>query len=273
MRVTLWKPIPGYEGLYQVSENGEVLSARRATTRGGLLRRYPDGLGYLYVTLTREGAQKRFAVHRLVALSFIGPCPAGQEVRHLDGNSANPSLANLAYGTHTENMQDMVRHGTSSTGRKTHCPAGHPYDEANTRIYDGRRWCRQCVRDRSGYKGNPLPGDRTHCPQGHPYDEENTYRANGKRQCRTCKQERLQSRTAGPCSVDGCGKPEMARGWCTMHYARWRKHGDPLHATVREIPACSEDECDRVSMARGLCLVHYKRKWKAGELPPLTASV
>lgn len=192
--MTQWLPVPGYERLYQVSDDGQVLSAPRPRTRGGLLKQFDDGHGYPHVTLTRNGIQRRFGVHQLVALAFIGPCPEGREVRHLDGNPANRNASNLAYGTHGENMRDMILHGTSSTARKTHCPAGHPYDEANTRIYDGRRWCRACARERSGYKGTPLPGDRTHCPKGHPYDEVNTYKdPSGRRQCRTCRRERQQA--------------------------------------------------------------------------------
>lgn len=192
--MTEWLPVPGYEGLYQVSDDGQVLSAPRATTRGGLLKYVYDSHGYPGVTLTRDGIQKRFGVHRLVALAFIGPRPDGLEIRHLDGNVANPAASNLAYGTHGENMTDKARHGTDHNLAKTHCPAGHPYDEANTALYEGRRFCRTCARERSGYKGNPLPGDRTHCPHGHLYDEANTYvDKTNRRHCRACKRER-QSR-------------------------------------------------------------------------------
>lgn len=178
----------GYEGLYRVSDEGQIWSAPRATTRGGLLKLYPDKRGYPWVTLTRDGAQKRRSVHQLVAEAFIGPRPDGLEVRHKDGDHRNARANNLEYGTHAENMQDMVRHGTGASINKTHCPKGHEYTEANTRVYDGRRWCRQCDRDYHNYKGNPLPGDRTHCPKGHPYDEANTYvDKTGRRHCRTCR--------------------------------------------------------------------------------------
>lgn len=191
--MTEWLPVPGYEGLYKVSDEGDVWSAPRPRARGGLLKQFGDGHGYPAVTLTMNGVQKRFGVHQLVALAFIGPCPPGQEVRHLDGNPANRSASNLVYGTHGENMHDVIRHGTSATARKTHCPAGHPYDEVNTYVHDGRRWCRACARVRYGYQGNPLPRDRTHCPHGHPYDDVNTYvDPTGRRQCRECRRERRE---------------------------------------------------------------------------------
>jgi hypothetical protein len=267
--VTQWLPVPGYEGLYQVSDDGQVLSAPRPRARGGLLKQFDDGHGYPHVTLTRGGRQKRFGVHQLVALAFIGPRPPGQEVRHLDGNSANPAVSNLAYGTHVENLLDKRRHGTDHNAKKTHCPAGHPYDEANTFVFRGSRYCRACAREQHGYKGNPLPGDRTHCPQGHPYDEVNTYKGPaGRRQCRTCRRERQQRAKDGTeaCAIDGCEKAVMARGWCTTHYARWSKHGDPLYEVTREPVICSEEECGTVAIAQGLCRKHYSRKRRAGEL-------
>jgi hypothetical protein len=59
-------------------------------------------------------------VHRLVLRAYVGPCPDGQEVRHLDGNPANNSVANLAYGTRSENIADMHGHGTARVGEKHH---------------------------------------------------------------------------------------------------------------------------------------------------------
>lgn len=148
--------------------------------------------GYPYVTLTKQGKQKAHGVHQLIALAFIGPRPDGQEVLHSDGDPLNCTLGNLSYGTHGENMHDRIRHGRDHNVIKTHCPAGHPYDETNTRVYRGSRFCRECMRHfRGNYKGNPVSEDRTHCPQGHAYDEENTYRHNGRRHCRSCKKERM----------------------------------------------------------------------------------
>ena len=93
--------------------------------------------------------------HRLVMFAFVGPCPPGQEVRHLDGDKLNPSLDNLVYGTRSENMRDMVRHGAHACFRlKPTCKYGHPFDEANTtyatRKRDGkrRRECRICHANR-----------------------------------------------------------------------------------------------------------------------------
>lgn len=59
---------------------------------------------------------KTFNVHRLIAMAFIGVCPEGMEVRHLDGDSCNNKAENLSYGTRLENHSDKIRHGTSGKG-------------------------------------------------------------------------------------------------------------------------------------------------------------
>jgi hypothetical protein len=71
------------------------------------------GDGYPQVNLRGgRGIHKSITVHRLVATAFLGPRPAGLEVRHLNGDPTDCRLANLAYGTPAENGQDRVRHGT-----------------------------------------------------------------------------------------------------------------------------------------------------------------
>jgi hypothetical protein len=96
-------------------------------------------------------------VHRLVLAAFVGPCPEGMEVRHLDGNPANTRLANLRYGTHSENELDKVRHGTHHEARKTHCNRGHEYTQDNTRRRrdTGSRECLTCARWRDAKRYNP----------------------------------------------------------------------------------------------------------------------
>lgn len=145
-----WLPVPGFEGIHEVSELGQV--RRIASGKGqlgiGSVNGRVDRSGYQQVNLRRPGTSKWIRVHRLVAAVFIGPCPPDQEVRHLDGDRLNNALPNLAYGTRSENMRDMVRHGRNSAA-KTHCPAGHPYDESNTLHRDGKRFCLACRVERN----------------------------------------------------------------------------------------------------------------------------
>ena len=102
--------------------------------------------GYLTVELWRDGKSKTVGVHQLVALAFLGPRPEKQEVRHLDGNPLNNHLTNLAHGTRRQQRLDDVRNGNHNQAKKTHCPQGHPYDAINTKLYQGRRYCRACKR-------------------------------------------------------------------------------------------------------------------------------
>lgn len=143
-----WALIPGTRGLYAVSSFGRVYSTPRERTKGGLMAWVPDNYGYPRVNVTIGGRNRKMRVHLLVARAFLGPTPDGMEVRHLDGNASNPALSNLAYGTHQENGMDTVRHGANCQANKTHCPRNHPYDEANTLVSAGRRYCRMCRRER-----------------------------------------------------------------------------------------------------------------------------
>jgi HNH endonuclease/NUMOD4 motif len=120
-----FRDIPGYEGFYQISDEGNVISLVRLTpdaiARG--VRKAKQSLafgknrqGRLQVTLCKEGFTKRFQVHTLVLLTFVGPCPEGMECRHLDGNHLNNRLGNLEWATHEVNMRDKQRHGTEVRG-------------------------------------------------------------------------------------------------------------------------------------------------------------
>jgi hypothetical protein len=145
-----WRPIPGFDG-YEASSLGRIRSFRRRTTPRVLKPSPTGGYGYLAVCLrdsTSARGERTRSVHGLVAAAFYGPRPDGLEVRHLNGNGLDNRIANLEYATHVENIRDKARHGTDHNASKTHCPAGHAYDQANTRIRaDGRRRvCRACHR-------------------------------------------------------------------------------------------------------------------------------
>lgn len=114
-----WRDIPGYEGRYQASNLGRIRSLDRRVpcahgatrlTKGRVLRAAGSKYNpHLMVVLGhgRNGS----AVHQLVASAFLGPQPKGWDVRHLDGNPLNNHVSNLAYGTRTENILDVLRIG------------------------------------------------------------------------------------------------------------------------------------------------------------------
>lgn len=75
------------------------------------LKQRLGGYGKRYLTVDFISPKKQFLVHRLVLLSFIGPCPKGEEGCHYDGNPLNNELKNLRWDTSKANSLDMVRHG------------------------------------------------------------------------------------------------------------------------------------------------------------------
>ena len=149
-----WLPVVGFEGFYEVSDLGRVRSLPRwRVPQARILKpiHFNNNRAYHCVTLCVHGREHRRQVHVLVALAFLGPKPEGMEVRHLDGNPHNCSAGNLTWGTRSENMRDMVRHGTNLNAAKTHCKHGHEFTPENTVIIttdSGRpgRMCLTCKR-------------------------------------------------------------------------------------------------------------------------------
>ena len=97
----IWKPVPGYEGLYWVSDLGRVKSLKHGKER--ILRPAKNSRGYLQVVLCKDGKVKRLYVHRLVWIAFNGPIPEGYEVNHISEDKTDCRLANLNLMTHKEN--------------------------------------------------------------------------------------------------------------------------------------------------------------------------
>lgn len=93
-----WKPINGYEGLYEVSDLGNVRSlnlGNRGFTRNLYLKPHKDG--YRQVELFRNGQKRMLTVHRLVAQAFL-PNPNGyDQVNHIDFDRSNNDVSNLEW--------------------------------------------------------------------------------------------------------------------------------------------------------------------------------
>ncbi|QIG57716.1 HNH endonuclease [Arthrobacter phage Sarge] len=146
-----WRAIPGYEGHYEVSDDGQIrslprLNARNQPIGGHILKPNVETDGYQRVDLFMRGARSHVAVHRMVMLAFEGPCPEGQEVLHGDGNRVHNRLPNLSYGTRSENALDTIRHGMNVNAAKTHCKRGHEFTADNTHLnVNGSRECRRCT--------------------------------------------------------------------------------------------------------------------------------
>lgn len=115
-----WRWIPGWEGLYQVSDTGLVQSVTRVvkgrygpTRYQGRVLRPTYSTGYARVNLaeTGRGRREQHYVHDLVLLVFRGPKPIGLEVCHGSGGSSDNGLDNLRYDTRSENAKDRKRFG------------------------------------------------------------------------------------------------------------------------------------------------------------------
>ena len=96
----IWRDIPGYGGLYRISNTGKIKSVRM----GKILRPGTDGSGYLIVQLSKDKVQKGYKVHRLVYSSFFGEILPGKEINHKDFNKSNNYLTNLELCSRQENM-------------------------------------------------------------------------------------------------------------------------------------------------------------------------
>ncbi len=130
MSVERWADIPGFEGLYQVSDKGRVRSVTRKvlrktdgaeiSVRGRILSLLLDDRfgGRRKAGLRKDGQQRQYYVASLVALAFLGPRPEGQYVCHNDGNALNDCLENLRYDTPWGNSQDRHIHGTTLRGEQ-----------------------------------------------------------------------------------------------------------------------------------------------------------
>jgi hypothetical protein len=134
-----WLPVPEFEGLYEVSDHGRVRSLDRQFTiempggwhtasgpttrtyKGRVLRPNPRGPGgYPRVSLSRPGQQQKpRLVHHLVLEAFVGPRPDDMEALHGPAGKLDASLANLHWGTRSENMRDKTRDGNDNRGERS----------------------------------------------------------------------------------------------------------------------------------------------------------
>ena len=112
----IWKDIEGYEGLYQISNLGNVKSLERKKIDGRLchekiLKQAKNKCGYLSCEFCKDGVGRRFLIHRIVAQTFL-PNPDGKrEVNHINGIKTDNRVENLEWNTSKENQLHAYRSG------------------------------------------------------------------------------------------------------------------------------------------------------------------
>ena len=116
----IWKPVVGYEGLYEVSNLGRVKSHYGKNITGArILRQLPNANGYLRCRLYKAKRVKDRAVHSLVLEAFVCKRPTDEhQGAHKNGNRSDNTLENLYWATPLENMRDRDAHGNTAAGTR-----------------------------------------------------------------------------------------------------------------------------------------------------------
>jgi hypothetical protein len=109
----IWKDVVGYEGLYRVSNYGDIFAYSRLiiqangverNTESRLLTPQLHPTGYVHIILvSEEGVRKQRTIHSIVADAFLGECPEGYEVDHKNDLRSDNRASNLQYLTHRDN--------------------------------------------------------------------------------------------------------------------------------------------------------------------------
>lgn len=170
----IWKPIAGYEGRYEISNNGKV---RSFMTNKGHIRKTPlilsfkiDRYGYCVIGLSKRGVKKSFQVHRLVAKAFVENPQNLSQINHKNEDKTDNRADNLEwctilynnnYGTHAKKISDSMRNNPKISRAVLQCniagevikeyPSTHEAARVNGFLQCGIAAC--CIGQRNTYKG------------------------------------------------------------------------------------------------------------------------
>lgn len=124
----IWRDVVGYEGIYQVSNLGNVKNSR-----GHILKPSNTSTGYPGLTLCKNKERKTTPIHRMVAIAFL-PNPENKpSVNHIDGNKENSVLSNLEWATAKENTRHAIHNGIMKVSGRDHPFFGRKHKEESLR--------------------------------------------------------------------------------------------------------------------------------------------
>lgn len=119
----IWKDIKDYEGLYQISNLGNIRKLRfinNIVNKEKIFKITPQIInsGYYKVVLYKDGKYKNKCIHRLVAETFIPNEENKPQINHIDGNKLNNNVDNLEWCTRSENMKHSYKNNLSTPSAK-----------------------------------------------------------------------------------------------------------------------------------------------------------
>jgi len=133
MEKEIWKPIEGFENIYEISNHGRVKSLDRyvgtgikgnskVLRKGKILKPSINCTGYLCVGLCDKSTNRKITalVHRLVAGRYVENSESKQIINHKDFNKQNNYFENLEWCTTQENVRYSVKHGRYPSGENNH---------------------------------------------------------------------------------------------------------------------------------------------------------
>lgn len=123
--IEIWKPIKGYEGLYEVSNFGRVKRLARDFNQKHysgcnshykyqdlILKPSKSNAGYLIVGITKDHKQRKYSIHKLVANAFLDK--TGNVINHIDGNKHNNNVSNLEWCSQSYNIKYAYNNKTKA---------------------------------------------------------------------------------------------------------------------------------------------------------------
>ena len=156
-----FKPIKGYEGLYEVNELGEVYSCERITSNGKHIQRKKLKGGsfsndYKFVCLRKDGVNKNHSIHRLVAETFIPNPSKLSDVNHIDGNKQNNCVENLEWCSRSENLKHAIKIGLVESQCKIRRKVTATFEDNKQIVFSSMKNCAEFFGFKKGWLQNRI---------------------------------------------------------------------------------------------------------------------